>query len=90
MDDRALGDAALVGHPLVLRRDVELDPAIAVAAAQRLWTRIGWRRVEMTQAHWLRLAETLSNHDNQRYTLPFGVDVLAEGPEVRLIRKAEC
>ncbi len=81
LDEQVVGD-----RPLTLRRDRELDPAITIAAAQRLWARIGWPRGEMTQAHWLRLAETLRGHDFERYTLPSGVDVLAEDHEVTLNR----
>ena len=72
------------GNPRSLRRDSELDPAIAVAAAQLIWTRLNWPRGEMSQTHWLRLAETLRGNDPQRYTLPAGVDVSVVGDLVEL------
>jgi tRNA(Ile)-lysidine synthase len=82
LEDHLRGD-----HPAALRRDRESDPAIAIAAAQRLWTRFGWPRGEMTQGHWLRLAETLRGDQPERYALPSGVDVIADDSEVKLGRQ---
>jgi len=41
----------------------------------------------MTQAHWLRLAESLRGNEPDRYTLPGSIDVAADDNQVHLIRK---
>lgn len=64
--------------PVMLQRDQETDPAIVVAALQKLWNRCGWPRGDMTQRHWTQLARTLSHHQTTRYALPAGIDVQAQ------------
>lgn len=87
----------LADQPVTLRRDESLEAAVAVAAAQRLWHQQGWPRRSMNQSHWTRLAETLGsqpvdrttgNHQSQeRFSLPFGVDVIVQHDRVTLKRE---
>jgi len=80
-------DKHLVGtSPMTIGRDSQVDPAIAVAALQRLWSRVGLPRGEMTQEHWLRLAETLASGRQERYTMPAGLDVVASETAVIIHR----
>ena len=68
--------------PLRLRRDPSVELPIMVAAAQILWTDLGWPRGQMTRDHWLRVAATVQGQASERYTLPGSVDVVARSEEV--------
>ena len=71
-------------NPLTLRRDRSAELPIVVAAAQILWTELGWPRGEMTREHWLRIATTVAGQTQERYTLPGRIDVIAKDEDVRI------
>jgi tRNA(Ile)-lysidine synthase len=72
--------------PPTVSRDCAVEPAIAIAAAQQLWRRLGWSRGDMTLDHWQRIAQTVAGSQPERYTLPDGVDVTAQNDVLRLQR----
>jgi tRNA(Ile)-lysidine synthase len=69
-------------HPLRFARDLSTDRAVIVAAAQQVWTELGWSRRQMRREHWLRLAATIQSRDEERYSLPGEIDVRTSGNEV--------
>lgn len=84
--DDWLEQHARIGPPHQINRDRSADPAILVAAAQRVWERSGWPRRAMTQQHWTRLAECLVGNRDERQTLPHQIDVSVEGNQVWIRR----
>lgn len=79
-----LDEHQLSRDPITLRRHRGSDDAIVVAAIQMLWAQSDWPRGEMTQSHWLRVAQSLRSDSPQRYALPAGIEVIAEGDQVTI------
>ena len=66
-------------QPCQLDRDPSTEAAIIVRALQMLWDQQQWSRGEMDRDHWQRLTQTIRSSQDERYTLPGGLDVRAEG-----------
>lgn len=74
----------IADQPVTLQRDGDVEPAIATAAAQLIWTEQDWPRREMNREHWLRLTETIRSSQPERYTLPARIDVIADANRIEI------
>ncbi|NND95706.1 MAG: tRNA lysidine(34) synthetase TilS [Pirellulaceae bacterium] len=74
-------------HPLSIKRSDPSDQAIVIAALQILWRQAGWARTHMNREHWIRVATTINSQNDQRYSLPGDIDVIAVENVVSLTQR---
>lgn len=72
--------------PVTIRVDGDAEPAIVIAALQKIWDDQRWPRGDMTRDHWQSVARAVIGHPSQPQSLPGKVQLIVDGDIVMLFR----